>query len=180
MNQKVDGLLVSKWDKQSKSNAVLYFDESVKLYKVDGVDNLNPITKRPQELRGSGTVKKPGRVTAIPGGERTLSIAEGTGEPQDFKFDFVPKRFYQITVEKNLDRTNDVILEAQITEGLVDRDGNALITNQAQLAARGIEITLNVIDALDITVIDITGGKKRNSPSMVIRTPGEYRPGSGN
>jgi hypothetical protein len=109
LNQTVDGFLTTKWDKSIKTNALLYFDEGVSLYKVDGVDNLNPLTKQPQQIRGNGTAKKPKAQLNVPVGTRTIVVAKNNSDnitvkdkQKEFKFEFLPKGVYQIEVIEEL------------------------------------------------------------------------------
>jgi len=171
LEQKIDGsLIATKWDKNEKSTAVLYFDENVRIHSIDGTERLN-VYKQPMITTGAGTVKKPKVQLAIPAGERKFVISykpDGkTGnwnQPREAQYTFVAGRYYQLVATQNMDVTNpkyNLTPEQQQQKAAELARGGAAAFLQA--ATTGEETF-----AMNLEIIDITGGKKKNSPSSVI------------
>jgi len=168
LEQKIDGALIAtKWDKNEKSTAVLYFDSNVRIHAIDGKAATN-LYGQATTITGDGSVRKPKVQLAIPAGERTITISYGgTGawnQPRDAKYTFVAGRFYQLVATQNYDVTNpkhNLTTEQQIAQAEALVAGGAAAFLQA--ATTGEETF-----AMNLEVIDITGGKRRNSPSSVI------------
>jgi outer membrane murein-binding lipoprotein Lpp len=173
LNQKVDGLLVRKWDKNEKSTAYLYFDEDVRIHSIDGKANVN-IYGQTVAIDGSGTQKAPKMQLAIPAGERkiVMSFSDSTSfgnklweKEKEVTYNFVAGRYYQLSP----------------TNGEPDAQAVAAAQEELQRANQGInsspaaiaEATKKVTEAqnnrpMNLEIIDISGGKKKNSPSIVI------------
>jgi hypothetical protein len=177
INRSVDSMLATKWDKERKKvaeNAFLYFDDGVKLHSVNGVDNLNPLTKQPQAIRGNGTVKRPKMQVGIPAGPSTLaiSISDGTertyrNDPQNLMFDFGAKKYYQITAKIDFDRIHP------ITEPLIEEVAKS--GNVAETTRFALELAGRLIPPLNIEIYEITTtffGSKRTSV-LKFQTPGQ-------
>jgi len=222
-----DSWLTTKWDKEAKSTAILYFEEDIGIYKVDGKANVNiykqevaidgsgtvkapkaanvNIYKQEVAIDGSGTVKAPKARLIIPSGDRVLTIgikemtagiAKTYGERRyEVPYTFVGGRFYQLATSENKDFKNPklVELDKQMKEA---EDKAVALANQAETAEKnnnraealrlgaeaqkyapevlrlGLEKN-KVLAAEDeyarnVEIIDITGGKKKNSPSSVV------------
>ena len=199
-----DSWLTTKWDKEAKSTAILYFDEDIGIFKVDGKANVN-IYKQEVALDGSGTVKAPKARLIIPSGDRVLTIgikemtagiAKTYGERRyEVPYTFVGGRFYQLATSENKDFKNPklVELEKQMKEA---EDKAVALANQAETAEKnnnraealrlgaeaqkyGPEVLRLGLEknkvlaaedeyARNVEIIDITGGKKKNSPSSVV------------
>jgi len=175
----LDSWMTTKWDKEAKSTAILYFDETVQLYKVDGKANVN-MYKQEAPIRGSGTVKAPKAQLIIPAGERKLVFSYNSN-PSSVNLQFIPKgelpytfvagRFYQLAVTYNRDVINPkfTALDAaqkEAAEKATPAD-TAKILKEFTDQRFKLETT-EASNALNVEVIDITGGKKKNSPSAVI------------
>jgi len=185
LNQKVDGLITTKWDKESKSTAVLYFDETVQLYKVDGKANVN-VYKQEAPIRGKGTVKDPKAQLVIPSGERKLVISYGlSGASLDFipkvevPYTFVAGRYYQLAVSVNNDIRNPKFIALDAAQKEAAEKANPADTAKIlkEFTDQRFKLqTTEASNALNVEVIDITGGKKKNSPSsVVVAKPWEYQ-----
>ena len=161
LNQKIDGLTVTKLDKNNKSNAVLYFHDQVRIDQIDG-EALKNVYGQTRPLAGSGTASKPKAVLGVPGGERRVSVSFIDGnmsswnKPKEFTFNFVSGRYYQILVTPNFELigSNDDVTPPSDAGGFLSALSTAI--------SEGFDRPINV------EIIDITGGKKRNSPSMMI------------
>jgi len=171
LNQKADGLIATKWDKNEKSTALLYFDENVRIHKIDGKEPTNAYGQT-TKLQGSGTEKAPKVQVAIPAGERKIVISYREGVTNDwegereFTYIFIAGRYYQLKAStnndvhsgENLSEEEKLKRVEEAAKGGVAGIGN-LIQTQTANAGRF---------AMDLEIIDITGGKKKNSPSQLI------------
>ena len=183
LNQKVDGMMTTKWDKNEKSTAVIYFDENFALYKVDGKDNVN-VYGQATSIVGSGTEKDPKARLVIPAGERKLTIGykefDGTfgltfgSRRYEAPYTFVAGRYYQLRAYKNEDVENPKITASQANLDKINREESAKGAqgDPKKVQAAAAEHTKLVLAeeqyATNVEFIDITGGKKKNSPSSVV------------
>ena len=93
------------WDKKTpkKETAVLYYDETLKLSKMDG--EFYKVLGIPQELEGaSALLGKPKAIFRIPAGEHTLTFRLQLGftsssDTQDLTYNFEAGRNYQIDAD---------------------------------------------------------------------------------
>jgi len=194
LTQKVDGkFIATKWDKNEKSTAVLYFDKDVRIHSMDGKERLN-MYGQPVITTGDGTVKKPGVRLAIPAGERTLAISHKVTDirwtvPTEVTHIFLPGRYYQLVATDNEDVKNPAFDEltnkTQATSesaGMARADGTvggmgagmgAAFSAQAAGSKEYLELQEKTpMYALNLEIIDITGGKKKNSPSQIVTVKG--------
>jgi len=207
LEQKVDGMMTPKWDKTVKTTAVIYYDQNIGIFKIDGTPKVNAF-KQEVAMQGSGTVKKPKAQIVIPSGDRklllgvqkdTTGIAKTFGERRyEVPYTFVAGRYYQLTASDNTDFVNPKFaeiykqqaelekkikeLDAQAQEAVKNKNnaeatriGNEIknVHNPAQLklAQEVLKLSVQLGEdqyATNIEIIDITGGKKKNSPSSVI------------
>jgi len=208
LNQKVDKLLTTKWDKSAKSTALLYFDEDIKIFKVDDKEKLGPLGLGPSTFEGSGTQKVPKAHLVIPSGERKLSLGfkrdlTGTGTRSADKifgdrryevtYAFVANRCYQLSASyPNKDFLNPKVADIAKREDELQKkiDAQAELVNAATKAKNNAEAVrlsqemgplrdevLKLAGekammwdgyATNIIITDITGGKKKNSPSIIV------------
>jgi hypothetical protein len=175
LNQKVDGLLVRKWDKNEKSTAYLYFAENVRIHKIDGKENVNAFGQT-VAIAGSGTEKAPKMQLAIPAGERTLVMSylrsSDIGNPtaswktnKEVKYNFVAGRYYQLVPDEG--EPDAQALAAAQAE--FERVNKGIYSDRAEIA----EATKKLAEVdsnrpMMLTITDISGGKKKNSPSIVL------------
>jgi len=193
-----DSWLTTKWDKAEKSTVILYFDEDFEIYKVDGKENVN-IYGQAAPIRGSGTIKAPKARLIIPAGERKLTIGykqdfAGMGKVSNDRryevpFTFIAGRFYQLIASQNRDAPQNpkfLALDAAVEEmnnqnqaraGTQQTIQEANATNQALMARMNeIKAEMAKLDltedryATNVEIIDITGGKKKNSPVYYVTT----------
>jgi len=184
LNQKVDGMTATKWDKNEKSTSVLYFDENFAIYKVDGKQNVN-IYGQETPVKGSGTVKAPKVRLSIPAGERKLTIGYkqsgflNVGDTFNDKryevpYTFVAGRYYQLTAYPNENVENPKITASQANLDRVNKEESdkGAQGSREKVVAAAAEHTKLVLSeeahATNVEIIDITGGKKKNSPSSVV------------
>jgi len=205
LNQKVDGLITTKWDKTAKSTAVLYFDENFAIYKIDGKENIN-IYGQATRIEGSGTRKAPKARLVIPAGECKLVIGKrgsdilGGNAFTSFRYEvpytFVAGRYYQLAASDNENVINPKFIEldkkinelakkvevvgAQIETAIKNKNNaEALRLREVEMNPLQAEYLERVKDltklsltedhyAANVEIIDISGGKKKNSPSSII------------
>jgi hypothetical protein len=194
LNQKIDGsLIATKWDKNEKSTAVLYFDEDVRIHSIDGKERTNMYGQAVIST-GSGTVKKPKVQLAIPAGERKLAISHKVTDvrwtvPTEVTHIFLAGRYYQLVATDNEDVKNPAFDEltnktqataegaamarADGTVGGMGAGMGAAFSAQAAGSKEYLELQEKTpMYALKLEIIDITGGKKRNSPSQILTVKG--------
>jgi len=183
LEQKLDGLITTKWDKTAKSTAVLYFDENFAIYKVDGKENVN-IYGQATEIKGSGTLKAPKAHLIIPAGERKLVIGYkqnsilGDSVFNDKRYEvpytFVAGRYYQLAATRNEDVKNPKITASaadlnRINQEEADKGAQGSAAKVRAAAAEHTKLVLAEEEfATNVEIIDITGGKKKNSPSSIV------------
>jgi hypothetical protein len=169
LNQKVDGLIVTKWDKQAGNTAVLYFSENVRIHSVDGKENVN-MYGQAVPIRGSGTEKKPKARLSIPSGERKLVISyldtyhhmTEWEKQREVAYIFVSGRYYQLSASANEDISYG---QGEINMDLNDIAAKGGVGNFLSAVK---EATPDAGYAMNLEITDITGGKKKNSPSIII------------
>jgi hypothetical protein len=207
LNQAVDGFTVTKMDKASKTNAVLYLDDTVQIETVDGVSRKN-VWGQDMSTDGTGTVKTPKAALAIPAGKRELKVTYASrGEGMaltkpfgSFTFDYLAKRCYQIILSTDLYDVKvqsgfDRLTGREHDREYVDAEGakeaqeaweayaNTVGLGAAQSSSSPLGAVLGTVQGLDgasppllVTIIDITGGKKKNSATWKIVIPHTPKP----
>jgi len=177
LNQKVDGLMTTKWDKSAKSTAVLYFDENFRIHKIDGKENVN-LYGQAAPIVGTGTQKDPKAKLVIPAGEHKLVISYKRNEggsinwsrfQYEVPYAFVAGRYYQLSASENQDVRNPKFEESTSVEELVKKYGGTPVSAAAAHTKAMLDLQKTEDNvATNVVITDISGGKKKNSPSAVI------------
>jgi len=171
--------LTTKWDKEAKNRAVIYFDTNVQLHKIDGKANVN-MYKQEVTIKGDGTEKAPKPRLVIPSGERVLTLSFykpdqiSERKPFDVPYTFVNGRYYQLALSQNKDIQNPKFAELQAK---IESGGTAPGRSAAEALAyvkeaneQAFKLTISEYDtAVNVEIFDITGtGKKKNTPSIIV------------